>query len=366
MKRFSVTPKWCPTVQQELLLRAALAEGEDVLSSWRKWQSSVDLSGIDRGSVRLLPLLFHNLKLHGVPESAIANFKEEYVQTWCDNELFFQKMAVVLGSFQAVGIEAILLKGAALALQFYGDSGLRPMNDVDILVRPEKARLAIRQLHQTGWKSAYETPDALIPYQHAIAFINGQGQTLDLHWRVLWEGRQEITDDDLWETATPIQINNVLTSILSPTDQLLHVCVHGTASNDSSPLRWVADAAVILKMKGDEIKWDRLIEQTKKRRLMLQMTDTLGYLQKFLGEVVPAGVIQTMQGISTCRSERIVYQLRIGPNMTLRKLPTLYHWLNTWRVSNNSPFRHKLPEFSRYLKCFLSVRLSGKRLSKSF
>ena len=41
---------------------------------------------------------------------------------------------MVLGELRRRGIEPMLLKGAALTLLHYRDSGLRPMEDVDILV----------------------------------------------------------------------------------------------------------------------------------------------------------------------------------------------------------------------------------------
>ena len=50
-----------PTSQQRLLLRAALLEGSHAIETWNDWKRGIILDRLDRGSIRLLPLLYHNL-----------------------------------------------------------------------------------------------------------------------------------------------------------------------------------------------------------------------------------------------------------------------------------------------------------------
>ena len=53
-------------------------------------------------------------------------------------------------ALNAAGIEVALLKGAALASTVYGSFGARPMNDVDVLVHPDRADDAKRLLLGAG------------------------------------------------------------------------------------------------------------------------------------------------------------------------------------------------------------------------
>lgn len=349
---------WRPTFQQELLLRAALSRGDEVLTSWLRWKGCTDLDSLDGGSARLLPLVYRNLGLHGVEDPDTERLKAEYVHTWCHNEILFDELAALLRTFQAEGVETLVLKGAALALHFYKDAGLRPMSDVDVLVRPGKAHSAIRLLHRAGWKTIYESPEVLIPYQHAVEFSDGRGHRLDLHWKVLWDGRQEISDDVFWEGAVPIEINGVPTSTPGPTAHLLHVCVHGAAWNDLPPLRWVADAVTVLRTAGTEIDWDGLIRQVRARRLMLPMRDALGYLQSFPDAHIPADVLRTVRGMPASYKERVLYRIRSGRNRRLRKINVLYYWYGAWRLSDNPRPLHKFSEFIRYLRCFGRAKFS--------
>jgi hypothetical protein len=55
---------------QAWLLRAALLPGPAGRAAWRRWRAGADLATIDRGSARLLPLLWHNLLANGSSSSA--------------------------------------------------------------------------------------------------------------------------------------------------------------------------------------------------------------------------------------------------------------------------------------------------------
>src|SRR5947208_1037833 len=61
-----------PTAQQELLLRAVLAKGEQALTAWQEWKADIDIENLDEGSTRLLPLLCRNLKNEGVNDPLMA------------------------------------------------------------------------------------------------------------------------------------------------------------------------------------------------------------------------------------------------------------------------------------------------------
>ena len=56
-----------------------------------------------------------------------------------------------LEALAAAGIRTMLLKGAVLASPPYGEPGLRPIGDVDVLVEPVHARRATRILEELGW-----------------------------------------------------------------------------------------------------------------------------------------------------------------------------------------------------------------------
>ena len=282
--------------------------------------------------------------------------REEYVRTWCDNELLFHETARLLQALQLRGIETMVLKGVALASLFYRDTGLRPMSDVDILVRPGSAGEALKVLSETGWRPACRSPEDLIPYEQAAEFRSGRGCRCDLHWRIFWDGRQEVGDDEFWAGAIELEVNRVASRALNPTDQLLHVCVHGAVWNEMPTVRWVADAALILRAAQTEIDWGRLLEQAEKRRLMLPMADTLEYLRSHLQSPVPPDVVKALRALPASRWEHAWYQIRTGRRRALRRLPVVCYWLNAWRLSGDAPFHRKLSNYLTYLQSLWGVK----------
>lgn len=62
-------------------------------------------------------------------------------------------------TLRAAGVEVVALKGAALAFFHYPDPGLRPMGDLDLLLRdPRDLARATEALTGAGWRALFDTP----------------------------------------------------------------------------------------------------------------------------------------------------------------------------------------------------------------
>ena len=343
-----------PTGEQELLLRAALLQGKSSLEAWERWKSSVDIEHLDIGSHRLLPHLYRNLQTQGVKDPLMGRFKGVYRRTWYDNQLLFHHVSALLLSFRDAGIETIVLKGAALALLHYKDSGVRPMNDFDVMVPVEQTSPAIDLMRKLGWNPMPRSPEALTESYLSIVnshgFVHRAGRECDLHWHLFPECCQADADQEFWEHSVPFKVHDVPTRSLAPTDQLLHVCVHGAEWNPVPPLRWVADAMMI--MKTAPINWDRLIAQARKRRLILPLRDTLDYLHSRLAAPVPPEVLQSLRTLPASRLELAEYKYKTEnyEPKPLGYLPVL--WFRYLRLEGSDSPRHKLLGFVKYLQRF--------------
>ena len=83
-----------PTREQELLLQAALMQGKETIDAWEAWKSTVEIAQIDQGSYRLLPLLYKNLRDHGVEDPWADTLKGVYRSTWYKNQLLFRHQRI--------------------------------------------------------------------------------------------------------------------------------------------------------------------------------------------------------------------------------------------------------------------------------
>jgi hypothetical protein len=313
-----------PTPEQELLLRAALLEGEEAIKAWAEWRAAADINEVDFSSFRILPLLHENLSAHGVEDELMGLLKGVRRRFWYKNRLLFHRTAEFLRAMHEAGVRTVLLKGTALSTRYYGDAGLREMGDADVLVPFDEAAAALRLAFARGWKPHHyrsrAVPRSFFHARHAIDLGHPDGYNLDLHWHVLHECTAADADASFWRGAVAAEFEGVPTCVLSPADQLLHTCVHGMTWAEAAELRWVADAMTILK-KTPGLDWARLVAETRARALTLAMRETLGYLAETLDAPVPPEVLRQLAETPVTRSERLDYARKTSPVAALG-LPT--------------------------------------------
>lgn len=336
-----------PTPQQEMLLRASLLRGSGAIDAWHQWKSSIDIDQLDPDSQRLLPTLYRNLLIHEVNDPLIAKLKGVYRHTWYKNQNLFRKMASILRSFHHAGIETLLLRGMALAVLHYKDYGARPMDGLHVCVRGARVPAAVRVLNASGWTPTSQSPEALVSFRPSSEFIDPDGQRFNLHWH-LFSGCQATSNSHFWDGAVLTEIGNVPTYALHPTDQLLHVCVHGAIGNGPLSFRWVADAMTILNSSDTEIDWGRLATQVAIHRLILPLRDTLGYLREALGAPVPATILKNIRNAPTSIMERVEYRARVRHSKGLPGL--LVQWLTYSRMSCDDGLPGRIVGFAKYLQ----------------
>ena len=221
-------------------------------------------------------------------DDGIDALKERYLFTWSENQRFYHGVLPLLRAFEQAGIDAVVLKGLALIARFYRDPGLRPMADVDVLVPPSDVERASELAVSLGWHPRYRLTPAFLRVKHAGPFDHRTGVACDIHWRVFEEAGGGGADDDFRAAAEPVTFQGTRLRILSPTDQLLHVCGHAARWGEVPAIRWVADAVLILR--EGPIDWQRFLVHAAQRRFILRMRQMLGYLRQALGVAIPPSV----------------------------------------------------------------------------
>ena len=334
-------------------MQAALFQGEGSIHAWHLWKKGTDIetNTLDLSSFRLLPQVYRNLCDQGLSDPLIEKLKGIYRLHWYKNQRLFHHMTPVLKSFHAAGIKTMILKGAALSLQYYRDYGLRAMGDFDVLVPTRQALEAIVLLKRMGWTTRGIALEALTEdyraVRHSQAFRDSSDCELDFHWHILSGNSAADADDDFWEGAHEVNSQDVPTLTLNPTDQLLHVCVHGAAWDEVPHVRWVADAMMILKVAKSEIDWSRFLLQAQKCRVTMPLRETFAYLRKKFGAPVSAEALKTLQNIPVSKREYRAYRYFTSPPTFLSVL--VKFWLINSRLTGEVGFWKRLMQFSKNL-----------------
>lgn len=304
------TRPW-PDALQTLLLEAALSEGDAARRAFERWYALVDIEQLDYPAHRILPLLYRRLSALNIQCADLERLKGVYRHYWYTNQMLFNDARSALQALDQHGIETLVLKGLALSVAYYRDSGARPMSDVDVLVRRADAAHALDVLRRLGYTRALDVPlERVLRTRHALQLHSPSGRELDLHWYALhWP----YDDRDLWSASLPLTLNHTRTRMLCPADQLLHVCVHAVNAFYPAPMRWLADAVTVIERSGERLDWQRLAERARARRCTLALLDALAHLSRHAK--IPAAVIARLRDAPVSAAERIAHKA------TLRTYP---------------------------------------------
>jgi hypothetical protein len=301
-----------PSEEQMLLLRAALLPGVEGQRAAFEWLESARIEHLDMASRRLMPLLYDRLRREAVDHPLMAMLNGVKKHTWYYNRLLFHRAGEAIRILGQSGIQVMVLKGMALTIAYYRDASLRPMGDVDLLVGYEHADAAIQALCRNGWRSPMLEAGQENFYQrtrrfdHAIHLLHPSGQDVDLHWNLLSFCSGPQANDDFWAASAEIMADTQAVRILNPADQLLHICVHGAAWDIIAPIRWIADAVIVLRA-TPELDWDRFLYQSRKRDLSLLAAGALDYIHRNFGHLVPNEVLRALKSSPVSAPEKFEY-----------------------------------------------------------
>lgn len=295
-----------PDPVQELLLKAILFDGDEALRAWAAWRGSIAVEDIDLASQRLLPMLYDNLTKLGVTGPEMDRYRGVARYVWLDNQLLMRTALDVLALLDQHGVPAMPIKGIAIAPRYYADARLRAMSDVDILVPFNETYRAADILCANGWQCKNDIEFRMSVYRsvrHAATFKQERGPDVDLHWHISHESPLPELADSLWAHAQPLALAGFSTKTLSDTDQLFHICIHGGRPNTVPPIRWVVDAAVILR--HGTIDWQRFLLQTQQYDVVQRMQRMLGYLRDVFRLSIPETQLTALRGMPPSKLERI-------------------------------------------------------------
>ena len=79
-----------PGLQHQDLLKASLLKGSEMQAAYQSWRGGVDFEmEVESASIRLLPLLYNNIKQAEIEDSILARLKGIYRKRWSESNMFF-------------------------------------------------------------------------------------------------------------------------------------------------------------------------------------------------------------------------------------------------------------------------------------
>ncbi len=197
---------------------------------------------------------------------------------------------------QATGVRWALVKGATLVELVYGDPGLRPYADLDVIVDPAGFDRVLEGLGDAGLRPTDRNWTMIRRGMLGeLHFVLPGGLPLDLHWHLvnMYRGRTRIQTSQLLERAERVRIGATEVPTFDATDALLHLALHGTLSG-ADRLRWMQDVAASARARPPD--WERLAERARAWRIAEPVGFMLLRARKVLGAPVPEKVASSLLG----------------------------------------------------------------------
>lgn len=349
-----------PSATQEVLIHAAVDGGDESVNAWRKWIANTDFDDIEYDSFRMIGLIYHNLSRSAAKEPNLQRMKGIFRRTWYKNQVLLNRLSEVVRLFRENEVDLLIIKGAPISLLYYENSGSRQMYDLDILVKPDDAIRSIDLLRLNGWEllvsESYDRSSECLGAHYATHLKDENGIELDLHWYALKSCRFDTADSEFWGRSVPIEINGEASRTLDSAGHLLHMCVHGVASHNTSPLRWVTDAMTIFNS-GAEVDWDYLEHEIHKRQLNSLMRDALGYLRDEFDAQIPDDFLGRLDTFGTRKRQDL--ELWASTRVERQSIAALTErWATYARRAEGNGGRATITGFLQFLQCVWEVNSS--------
>ncbi len=276
-----------------LMLNVALGRPERARPAWEELRPTFDVDALEGDWYRLGPLMAWNLARSGSADDPVVDSLLSITRkAWAQNLRLLVAYGDLAADLEAGGVEVVALKGAALALDPYPSPGLRPMDDLDLLVRTDAVEGAARVLRARGYELVHRASTG-----HASAWARPDRLNVDLHTQPnpwLFQRPDHPGLSALWANQVRLALpDGRKVPAAGPADQLLVTLVHGVRGG-RDVVRWAADATWLIR--SGRVDWDHLVAQAGRYGVTSIVEDALRTLEAALDELLVPGPAGTALG----------------------------------------------------------------------
>lgn len=246
-----------------------------------------------------------------IPKPCADQLGEQAMRVAAANLHRRARLRDIAAAFRSDGLDLMAFKGMALLAQVYRRAELRPMGDIDLMIRPSQVADACQTLERLGCRTGPSLlRDDFFPrfyYEREYQTPSPHPIKLDIHARPLrpeWY-RRHLPDDALWHNCQSIDIDGAAIHVPSPDVGLIHLLAH-TALHGCGRLLWLMDIALFTRSVSGQIDWSRFLDRVKSWRLTGAVRAGLQSAETELGPIVPQFVRDRIDQIPVSVVERIV------------------------------------------------------------
>ena len=275
-------------------------------TAWDALPAQAELHGMG-------PLLWHHLQKTdiAIPVETQRSLRALYLRHRALNQAHFHALAELLKLFEQANICPLVLKGLALAYQYYPDPALRPVGDIDLLLKQSDVLLALHLLEAAGYRVNLPNPNLRLLPKELTAYSpyhNGVSTHIELHHYNLEHKtfNDNSPDNEFKDFIQPPQllmIDGCAIYTSSPMDTLRylnrHMIQHLYAARVDKPLslKWSADIINLVERHAGSMDWSEFQRRDPAFLRRLAVLYSLTPLPEMYEKVIPIEKIKHPPGL---------------------------------------------------------------------
>lgn len=258
------------------------------------WDAFIEESG----RYGVTPLLYHRLRTShpdvAVPANAMGRLRQAYLDNVARNMGLYHKLGKVLELFRRDNISVIALKGVHLATVVYRNIALRPMGDVDLLVKQTDLLRVQEILVEQGYIASKE--EIGCSQLHLPPYSKKGSLPVEIHFHIIdppFSLRVDI--EKLWGRARMSSIEGSEVLTLCPEDLLLHLCMHaGFQHAFDNGIRPLFDISHTIEHYAEELDWEQLLDRSREWGVSKCVYLSLFLAKRFAGAAIPGQIMKDL------------------------------------------------------------------------
>ncbi len=233
---------------------------------WKKFKDFISYH-------ELVSLAYIALKDHisFLPVDLAQTLKASYYYTLTQTQKFWRRFLDIVAAAKEAGVVILPIKGTALLNDLYLDIPVRPMVDVDLLVKEEDFKKAEDLLYKLGYQKElgglteeyWKLDQCHITYQ-------GRGNGLpiaELHWGIDFKRNGRVILPEIWQRLREVDVDGQKIKLLSPEDTLFSLGLHSRRFGKTLCLKYACDVSLLLSKYKDSFDWRYILSKAKEYRL---------------------------------------------------------------------------------------------------
>ncbi|MGA1789894.1 MAG: nucleotidyltransferase family protein [bacterium] len=277
-------------------------------------------------------ILYMRLKEQGIPDAVLLPFENYQRNTTFMNLIHIRAVERLEEALKGKGIQVMTFKGVCLLDIAYPQFGMRFMDDIDLIVRPEDLEPFMGILRILG----YENPG---PLSHLFVKDN---VTIDLHTHALHTdrigGRGALFPsgmEPLWASAIPWKSGYQYIKRPDDADHVLLLCLH-LLQHSFSRLIWLEDIRRLLDQ-GDPHFWEKLRNRSILFKQRKSLSYTLYLLRLLFNYEPPQESVLSLLSQNISKAERMLLNI-YATGTPLNRLGVLLEYFSITRFRDRIRF----------------------------